>query len=426
MKKIFNSIYHPLFLGSAVMVIGSNGVNFLNYLYRLVMGRILGPVSYSELAAVISLLGLLSIVSASISLVVVKYVSSAKNIEEVEILINWFKKNMLKLSLILFTIFLILAPQFAAFLNINKVYYFYMLAVSFLFSLQSMLNRAILQGLFKFKEMVVSLFAENTAKLILGVLLVYFGFSIGGALFGFIVAIFLGWYITNLYLREYFKKVKETNLNVKSMLRFSFPVLVQSLATTSLYSSDVLLVKHFFPPFEAGIYAALSTLGTIIFYGAGPISSVMFPLISQRQSKGLSYNKIFIYSLLLTGFFSAGLLFIYWIIPEFTIKLLYGPLYIQGVNLLVWFGVFMSLFSLCSLVINYNLSLGKTNVVSFPFMAAAVQVILIWFIHDSLFSVVLISLGVTALLFIALLIYSTYGRRISNSNKINFSHSPGI
>lgn len=426
MRKLLTSVYHPLFLGSAIMILGSNGVNFLNYLYRLVMGKMLGPESYGELAAVISLLGLLSIVSASISLVVVKYVSSAKSREEVEILINWFKNNILKLSLILFTIFLISAPQFAAFLNTRDVDYFYILAISFLFSLQSMLNRAILQGLFKFKEMVVSLFAENTAKLVLGILLVYLGFKVEGALIGFLIAIFLGWYITTFYLKSYFKKVKETNPNVKSMLNYSFPVLVQTFALTSLYSSDVLLVKHFFSPFEAGIYAALSTLGTIIFYGAGPISSVMFPLISQRQSKGLSYNKIFIYSLLLIGFFSAVLLFIYWIMPEFIIKLLYGPLYIQGSNLLVWFGIFMSLFTLCSLVISYNLSLGKTNVASLPFIAAAVQVILIWFIHDSLFSVVLISLGVTALLFIALLIYSTYGRRISNSNKINFSHSPGI
>ena len=39
---------------------------------------------------------------------------------------------------------------------------------------------------------------------------------------------------------------------------------IQALAFTSFFTTDLILVKHFFPPFEAGIYAALSTLGKII------------------------------------------------------------------------------------------------------------------------------------------------------------------
>ncbi len=79
MKKYFKQlITNPLFSGSAIMIFGSNFVSFINYLFHLVMGRMLGPASYGELAALIALIGLLGMIPASMSLVIVKYVSSAK------------------------------------------------------------------------------------------------------------------------------------------------------------------------------------------------------------------------------------------------------------------------------------------------------------------------------------------------------------
>lgn len=389
------------------MVFGSNSVNFLNYLYHLVIGRMLGPSSYGELAALISLIGLLGIIPASLSLAITKFVSSAKNEAQVNNLISWLKAKILQASLLFFTAVLVLSPALSSFLNIHKTFYFVLIAVSFLFTLQSGLNRSILQGLLKFKEMVVSVLAENSAKLSLSVLLVYLGLNVGGAMFALVTAALLGWYITNFYLRYHTINNPGLSPDIKLMLMFTFPILIQSVATTSLYSSDVILVKHFFSSHDAGIYASLSTLGKIIFFGAGPIGAVMFPLVSQRKARGQGYRKIFILSFLGTGLLAAGALLIYWLIPEYAIRLLYGAAYLEAANLLVWFGIFISFFTLSSLLIGYNLSLGKTFVVVLPLVAAAIQVIMIWFFHQSLFMVVLISTLVTALLLVALLIYSS-------------------
>lgn len=238
-----------------------------------------------------------------------------------------------------------------------------------------------------------------------------------------VVSVFVGWYMTSLYIRDKLKVVSDYTPAVKKMLIFSFPVLVQSFAITSLYTSDIILVKHFFSSFDTGIYASLSTLGKIIFFGTSPIASVMFPLVSQKQSKGEGYRKIFIYSLLATSILAFIALVIYWLVPELAIRLLYGSAYLEATNLLVWFGIFMTLFTLSSLVINYNLSLGKMKIVIFPLVAAILQIILIWFYHYSLFEVILISIGVSALLLTALLIYSIYSK---NGHKVNFNHSTGV
>lgn len=413
MRKVFNLIGHPLFAGSFIMIFGSNAVSFLNYIYHIVMPRMLGPANYGEVAAIISLIGLLGVIPGSLNLVIIKYISSAKNDEEVSSLISWLKNKVLITSLFFSLAIFLVSPFISSFLHINKIYYLILVSVSLLFSIQSLFNRSVLQGVLRFKEMVISMLAENIIKLLAGILLVYLGFQVGGAMAGLVISAFFGWYITNFFLHYQGRQTNVVKINSRQVLAFTIPVLIQSMAVTSLYSSDVILVKHFFSSHDAGIYAALSNLGKIIFFGAGPISAVMFPLVAKRNAKGENYKKIFILSLLATVLFSISILLLYWLYPNLAISLLFGAKYLEAANLLVWFGLFMTLFTLSSLFISYSLSLEKTSIVILPFIAAIGQIILIWFFHQTLYTVIIISIISAALLLASLLIYSIlYGKRI--------------
>lgn len=416
MKRFREVITHPLFSGSAIMVLGSNSVNILNYIYHLVIGRMLGPAFYGELAALISLMGLLGIIPGSLSLVIIKYVSGAKNEREAAALIHWLKTKVAQTSLIFFIFIIVISPVLASFLHINKLSYLFLIALSSLFAIQTLLNRSILQGLLKFKKMILSVFLENAAKLLISVTLVYLGFRVGGAMLAFVLAAMLGFLVTNHYLKIKSTKESNSSLILKPMLLFTIPVLVQSLSVTSLYSSDLILVKHFFSSHDAGLYASLSTLGKIIFFGAGPIGSVMFPIVSQRHAKGLKIKRIFLYSFFATAAISLSILIVYLLLPGFAVNLLYGSAYLESANLLIWFGIFMSLFTFSSLLINFNLSLNRVKVVIFPLFAAIAQIIAIWFYHQTLFDVILISIIVTALLLTTLLIYSSYANKFTIGN----------
>lgn len=423
-KKIDEIIKHPLFSGSLIMIIGLNLANFLNLLYHPILGKMLGPSNYGEMVTMISLMGLLAIIPASLTLVIVKYISKAKSNMEISAITNWLRTKTLLASLIFSLFILILSPVILSFLRINKVFYLMLVIVSFLFSTQSLLNKSVLQGLLRFKEMIVSTLIENGSKLLIAILLVYFGFQVGGAIAGFALSAILGWYITKYYLRHYGGKV-DTKFNFKQMIAYTGPVLIQSLATTSLYSSDLILIKHFFSSHNAGMYAALSTLGKIIFFGAGPISAVMFPLVSHRYAKGGEYKRVFAYSIFATVLLAALILLIYWLKPDFIITLLYGAAYLNVADLLVWFGIFMTLFTLSSLFINFHLSLGRTKVVYFPAIAAILQIIAIWFYHNSLLAVIIISIFVTALLLGCLLIYSSCAKGFSR-NQFDISNRSRI
>lgn len=412
MKKTIQTIIdHPLFSGSTIMIVGSTAVSFLNYLFHLVLGRMLGPANYGEFAAVISLIVLLGIIPGSLNMVVIKHISIAKDEIEVASLIHWFKTKILLASLIFSLIILLASPAISSFLKIDKGYYLILVAISFFFSIQSLLNRSILQGLLKFKEMVVSLLLENGVKLLLSIILIYLGFQVGGAVTAFVISIIIGWYITDIYLKNHNKQDSKQKIDIKKILLFSFPVLIQTISITSIYSSDVILVKHFFLSHDAGIYAALSTLGKIIFFGAGPIGAVMFPLVSKRHAEGQQYKKIFLYSFLATLLLSVCIITTYFFFPAIAIQLLYGSAYLEASSLLVWFGLFVSLFTLSSLLVNYCLSLGQTRVVLLPLFAAILQIILILLFHRTLYAVIMVSTIISALLLASLLIYSSYGKR---------------
>lgn len=388
------------------MIFGSNFISFLNYLYHLIMIKLLNPSMYGELVVLLSLIGLLGIISSSLNLVIIKFVSSAKNELEIRGIVKWFNSKIFIFSTIIFLLITILSPFFASFLKIKSNFIIIFIGLISLLGLASLLYKSVLQGLLKFDKVIFSVFVESGLKLILGAVLVLMGFSVNGAVGGLVIASIAGFFISRFFIRGYLKG-EEKKVNVKHMFFYSLPVTIQNLSITSLFSTDIILIKHFFSPHDAGIYAIVSTLGKIILFGTGPIAAVMFPLVSQRHARGDKYKGVFVLSFLLTFILAAGILLIYWFIPKIVISFL-NPSYLEAAPYLIWYGLFITFYTLSSLLISFYLSLNKTSVVVLPFVAAIAQIIGILFFHQTLFIVIIVSAIVTALLLLSLFIYSIY------------------
>lgn len=387
------------------MIVGSNLTNFINYLYHLLMGRVLGPVHYGELAALFSFIGLISIFPSVFGPVVTKFISAADNEQEVQSLVNWFEKRIFLLTGVIAGALVLTSPLIASFLQIENWLLVTTVAGVLFFSVPAFINRSILQGVLRFSSVVISQLLENAAKLLFGIGLVWLGWSVMGAMVGFILAVGCGYLFTFYYVHRYRSTQAVPPKNLKKMLLFTVPILLQLVAFTSLYTADVMLVKHYFSAYEAGLYAALSTLGRIVFFGTGPVSAVMFPLVARRKTSGENYQQIFLLSLAVTFLMSVGIVLLYWLFPYLAVTMLYGSSYLPIIPMLVLFAIYMSLFTLSSLIVNYYLSLGITRVVAFPLLAAVAQLIGISLYHQNLYQVIYICLAVGIGLFVSLLLY---------------------
>ncbi len=410
-KKIFNFLRHPLFSGSAIMIGGSMAVNVINYAYHLVVGRMLGPVNYGVLASLFSILYIVAIVPTSTSVAVVKFISSAETDKSAGRIYFAINKLVLIIAFILAIALLFVSPFIASFLHINNVFLVILISPILFFSLITLVNQATSQGLLKFMGFVLPNMASSVIKIVLGVLLIALGYSVLGAMYGVLLGGVLAYFVSLPYIRKLVKSdVGSVDYDIYPFLRYSLPVLLQALAFTSLFTTDIILVKHFLSPFNAGIYAALSTLGKIIFFASSPISSVMFPVVSGRVAKGGKYKKIFWASFGATLFISLFIVSLYYLFPNLAIGVLYGNAYLSASEDLIWMGFFILVYTLAVLLVNFSLSIGRTRVIIFPVVAALSQIVFIWIFHESIKEVIQVSLIVSTLMLLGEAAYLRYNQ----------------
>ena len=115
--KIFKDLCQRFFkskliTGSFLLGIGTVIGGGINYVYHLLMGRMLGPVDYGILVSLISLSYLLSIPIATLNLVVVRFVSLLKGKKQTKSIGLLLKLTNQKVFLYSLLLFLILSINF--------------------------------------------------------------------------------------------------------------------------------------------------------------------------------------------------------------------------------------------------------------------------------------------------------------------------
>jgi len=406
-----------LIAGSAVLFVGTMIANFGNYLYHLLMGRMLGPKDYGVLESVISIGYLLFIIINTLTLTTAKFVASLKGkkeLNEVKWLFYYLNRQVFWFGILIFLLIFILSPLITSFLHLESNLPVILIGILFLVSSLSAVNRSTLQGLLRFKEMVISHIGETTLKVVASVVFVLMGFRVNGAIFSLVIGALVGFLLAKFFLnflRKY--KLQKPNLNRRIFLNFAVPVLFFNLSFTCLYTNDIILVKHLFSSYEAGLYAAVALFGKIVFFATSAIPAAMFPMAAANHAQGKESQHLFLSSLGIVSLVSLMSILIYGFFPKLMIMVLFGREYLEASSLLIWMAFFISFYSLAYLLVNFFLSIDKVKPVFFPVLAAILQIVLILLFHRTLLQVIQVSIGVSSLLLLVLMIYYFYGQKNS-------------
>ncbi len=145
-------------------------------------------------------------------------------------------------------------------------------------------------------------------------------------------------------------------------------------------------------------------MGKVIYFFSAPIGMVMFPLIVQKHSKNENYTNIFMLSLLLILLPSVGLTILYFLFPAFIIHI-FNKQYLSMTPLLGIFALFISLYSILTILTNFFLSIKKTKVY-IPIVTGAIfQAISLWFFHKDFLQIILLSIFSVAVPLAILFLY---------------------
>jgi O-antigen/teichoic acid export membrane protein len=220
-----------------------------------------------------------------------------------------------------------------------------------------------------------------------------------GVIVGISIATFVTYVAAVLMLRP--KLSVHANLPwLRQAATYLGVALPSTLALAVLLSSDILLVKHYFPTGAAGAYAAVAAIGRAIFWGSSGIAIVLFPKVAYRGAKGRSGIQLVVASLVLValgGFSGVALLSVTsrWLLRAFA-----GAAYVSGAAYLPWYALGMVLLGAAGVLIATHQSRGKPGFLVILLPAAALEPIFIVAFHASLIQVVQvvdISMGLVAI-----------------------------
>lgn len=393
---------------SAIHYFGSFTVNIGNYLFHLILLRILSPHAYGEFLSYLSFLYLISIPSQTINILVNKYVASFFGKKDKIRINNFFYYLIQKTffpTLIISLIIAFTSNQLSILLK-SDPQAFIILSISLLISYFSSIIRSYILAFQRFIFNTTISLLEIVAKIVLAIIFIKMGLSATGAVLAMLLTgiIILIISFTNIKQAIYpkLKIVKKLNINIKRMAIYS---LLFSAGSLSLLSLDVLLVRFFFTPIESGIYSAVSVLARMIFYGLIPFASLMLPFVSHRFAAGLP-TKTVLYKILaiitLFGIFGTSVFVIF---PIKIINLLSGADYLAGAKILPLFAISLFFLALSYILLSYLIAINKNKSTLVLLVFFIIQPVLIVLMHQSLYQVVVINLSIQACLFVSLLIY---------------------
>jgi O-antigen/teichoic acid export membrane protein len=397
---------NPLAWGSAVMFAGSMVANVGSYLYHLLMGRALGPVGYGELSSLVSILYIFGVPILVLQTVLVKYFAQIKANRSVAEAKDLYIRVLKYLGVAILGgagVFFLLSPVIANFLHLPSFRLIIWLYVTFGVTILASINGGFLLGYQMFIWLSVITGGSILLKLAISLPLAEFG--VEWVMIATVISTVLSYLLGFIPVRFIFAVRREHfALTRKAAVNYSIPTFLTLFGVTSLYSTDIILVKHFFSADTAGVYAAVSLLGKIIYFASSSIVTVIYPIIVEKATRQQPVRKIVNFAVLFISGISVMLSAGYLLLPNLVTGLLFGSTYSGAVPYLGTFAVFISFFSLANLFAMVNLGIGRTSAWFYAIIAAFFQIILIYYFHNTLTEVILINSSVSLTLFAALVI----------------------
>ena len=382
-------------------------VNGGNYLYNLVLGRLLGPAAFADAAVLITFLLVLSFVAMTFQLVTAKF--SVLFEEQI------FKSFMAKIykqafgvGLFLGIMIVVFSQQLQSYFNTTSSIMFVVFGCGVPLYFLMSVNRGAFQGKKAYKLLSITYQGEMLSRLVLTISLILI-FNVTsptvialGIVFSFVFGLF------PMKINQFSFKMKLQLDTVRRQQIRNFFILTAFYELTQIIinNSDILLVKHYFNAYDAGLYASLALIGRVVYFMAWMFVMLLLPAVVELKKEGKETTTILLkyvaYISAITLVIVVGCL----LFPELIIGLLFGDQYMAMAPLLWKYALATSLFAVSNIFAYYYLSLDKYVPVIVSGLFGLLQVVLVSCYHNSLEQVVNVQIiAMASLLVIQLLMF---------------------
>jgi O-antigen/teichoic acid export membrane protein len=372
MRSTVKKIYANEFLkGGVFLTTGSFLANILNYLFNVIAGRSLGPSGYGELATFFSYSIIVSVPLTVVSTILIQRISAAGENRFVQAYrYEVFFIEKIKKIWPFFLILIVFEPFIPRLTNLSPITG-YSLIPFLLLSFPTTFFTASFQGL--------RLFALFSLYSLLTTFIKFLGAVLVGAGFGGIATIMTLLYASvifmivagHLALRQNNTFKKNSGHSTDKKLRYilrdkQFITTTLSILAITLFNNiDIIFVKKYFLPSDAGIYASWSLFSKIILYTITPLISVSFVFFSGRQEQNKETQTIKA-SLIGLTVVAIGSLIVYSFFGNFLVSMFFGDKYKTVIPYLSKASLFGSFYTGIYFINNYLLAKKNSGALLLP------------------------------------------------------------
>jgi len=391
--------------GSITLLAGSGLVGLTNLVYNVATARLLGPAGFANAACVYTILMLLSCITLSFQVVCAKYVARTTSDEErADVFASLHQRSWIAgigIGLLLF----LLARPLTVYLNLPSQVLIYLLALGTAFYIPLGVRRGYVQGVHAFGALAINFMLEGLVRLGGAVLLIALGLGVRGAVLAATLAVIV----------SYFAAVPSPSLNIFRLrgivvsFREGLQAIVFFSGQTVINNFDIVLVKHFFPPAEAGFYTAVALVGRLVNQCAWSVVNTMFPVSASSRDDEHEATPVLITSLVLVSAILGFLILGLWMVPSFLWKTLFGA-HFQVSNqaglasLLILYAINAGIYSLSSVIITHEMSRKVANTSWLQLAISGVMALGICALHDTLREVIVVQIVLMVVLLLILII----------------------
>ena len=413
-SKLHTLLKDKIVLDIAIVFMGTSLAGFITLLYHLVSVRLLSPEDYGTLNALITLVAFTSIAIYPLTTTLTRFFTEYLAKKDFYLVTSLFikcLKGLLLFAFMLFLLFVIFARVLGSFLNTTSVYVMVCGIIIFL-TLISPPFLSLIQSSQKFGLYSFILVSSSVTKLAIGFILMLSGLTVLGGLFGFLggsvfslslLLISIAFFLKN-HKRESEKQNQISKVDLLPIYKYFLPVSLSMLSFAVLTNIDLILVKHFFPPLDAGYYSLAQVVGKILLFLPSAISIVLFPKSIQSHVRHAEDYKLLHKSLWIGGLLCGGVSAFCFLFSDFVLKILtsqYNPVSSKLVGL---FSLAMTFYALLWIVMNFLLARNNLRFIPPLVIFTLLETLAIYYYPTSLMGVLWIVFICSILTFVPTLL----------------------
>jgi O-antigen/teichoic acid export membrane protein len=408
--------------GSMIMLLSSVFVGGMNLIYNFFVAHKLGADKFGHASVVYTLLMLLSSVTLSFQLVCSKFVARSESGKEKLAIYKLLHRWSWVCGVLLGTLIAGTSGAISRYLNLPARTLIILLALATVFYVPLGVRRGFMQGTYDFRPLALNFSLEVIVKL-LGALAFIGSYGVQGVV-GAMTASVIVAYLVGIPRKQHVGEATGTTLRagmgegIQAVAFFIGQVIINNL--------DIILVKHFFDPTQAGVYAAVALVGRVVYMLSWSVVSSMFPFSAGLRAGDRRGHAVLTTALGLVVGISGLFVFAVWIAPPRLWHALLGGGFPSGQHLfysslLILYATTTSLYALGVVLMTYEISrkIGNVSWVQLGFSGAIVAGI--YMFHATLYEVILVQL---VLMLVLLLVVSVpFVRRQSEPS---FEENPSL